>query len=319
MSTSEIGLGERPPHLSVLYNEIIKALSPTSAGLYIDGTLGAGGHANGILAASKPSGMLLGLDIDLSALDIAGKRLECYGKRVILRHGSYTRAAEFVNEIGWQKVDGIILDLGISSMQIDQPERGFSFKKDGALDMRFDSTNERTAADLVNTSTEAYLADIIWRYGEERYSRRIAAAIVKNRPILRTSELASLIQQAIGKRNEKIDPATRTFQALRIAVNDELTNLENALPSLISLLKPNGRLAIISFHSLEDRIVKTFFNRESRHCICPTEQIICTCNHQATIRRVTIHPITAADEEVAVNPRARSAKLRVAQRMEPEK
>jgi len=318
MSASETGLGDQPPHLSVLYNEIILALNPSKEGLYIDGTLGAGGHAHGILGASEPSGMLLGLDTDPHAIEIARIRLECFGNRVSIRKASYTQATEIAQAIGWQKVDGIVLDLGVSSMQIDQPERGFSFKKDGALDMRFDPTKGATAADLVNTLTEVQLADIFWRYGEERYSRRIAVEIIKNRPIHKTEELANLIRKTIGNRKGKIDPATRTFQALRIAVNNELKNLEDALPNLVSLLKPSGRLAVISFHSLEDRIVKAYFMKESKDCICPTEQMMCTCGHQATIKRVTIHPVTASAEEVSANPRARSAKLRVAERLEPK-
>ncbi len=315
MMASGTGLGEHPPHLSVLYKEIMTALVPVSAKHYLDGTLGAGGHAYGILEASAPDGFVLGIDVDDTALAIAAQRLESFGKRAILRKGSYREAHRIVNEIGWQKVDGIVLDLGISSMQVDQAQRGFSFQKDGALDMRFDPTQGKTAADLVNTLPEEALADILWRYGEERFSRRIAAAIVKARPIHRTQDLADLIRRTIGKRNEKIDPATRSFQALRIAVNEELNNLENALPALISLLAPGGRLAVISFHSLEDRIVKTFFSQESRDCICPPERIICTCNHKASIERLTPHPIKATDEEIAINPRARSARLRVAQKM----
>jgi 16S rRNA (cytosine1402-N4)-methyltransferase len=316
MIATGTGLGERPPHLSVLYKEIMTALNPASPKRYIDGTLGAGGHAQGILDACAPQGRLLGLDVDESALDIAKTRLTRFGSRAILRKASYLQAKELAIENGWQAVDGIILDLGVSSMQIDQAQRGFSFQKEGTLDMRFDMSTGRTAADLVNTLDEDELADILWRYGEEHFSRRIASALVKARPINRTDELANLIRRTVGKRNEKIDPATRTFQALRIAVNEELTNLENALPDLISLLNPGGRLAVISFHSLEDRIVKTTFMKESRDCICPPEQIICTCNHKARIERLTIHPIKPTEEEIASNSRARSARLRVAQKLQ---
>ena len=310
------GMGVQPPHQSVLYNEILIALKPVSPNCYLDGTLGAGGHAYGILEFCRPSGRLLGLDVDPQALEFARERLAPFGERAILKKGSYHQAAAFLAELGWEGLDGIVLDLGVSSMQIDQPERGFSFQKAGRLDMRFDQSTGKSAADLVNTSDEKVLADIIYRYGEERYARRIAAAIVKARPIYQTEELAEVIRKAIGWSEQKIDPATRTFQALRIAVNEELTRLEGALPDLIALLNPGGILAVIAFHSLEDKIVKSIFRRESRDCICPPEQPLCTCQHRAAVKVLTNKPIRPGEAEVEANPRARSARLRLAQKLQ---
>ena len=200
-------------------------------------------------------------------------------------------------------------------MQLDQSERGFSFRHDGLLDMRFDPTHGKTAADLVNGLDEASLADLLWRYGEERFSRRIARAILRARPLRTTGELAEVVRNALGKTREKQDPATRTFQALRIAVNDELRIIEQAIPSLIALLNEYGRLAVISFHSLEDRLVKQAFKRESTNCLCPPEQPVCTCGHKASVRILTSKPVTASPEEVESNPRSRSAKLRVVEKL----
>jgi len=315
MSDSLLGVGVNPPHQSVLYNEVLTALKPQSGKRYLDGTLGAGGHALGILEASSPAGELLGLDLDPEAIKIAQAQLEKFSARAQVLKGSYLDAKSEIAELGWSKVDGIVLDLGVSSMQIDQSKRGFSFQKEGDLDMRFDPTKGCTAADLVNTLDEKELADIIWRYGEERYSRRIATAIVGNRPINRTEQLAGLVRKVVGGSKSRIDPATRTFQALRIAVNKELSTLESALPELASILDKDGRIAIISFHSLEDRIVKSFFRRESTDCICPPEQPICMCGHKASLRIITPHPIQATEAELVSNARSRSAKLRVAQKI----
>ncbi|HEX2981712.1 MAG TPA: 16S rRNA (cytosine(1402)-N(4))-methyltransferase RsmH, partial [Anaerolineaceae bacterium] len=280
------------------------------------GTLGAGGHAWGILQASSPEGRLLGLDLDPVALELARKRLAEFGERATLKQASYITLREQLAELGWPSVQGIVLDLGVSSMQIDTAERGFSFQAEGPLDMRFSPENPVTAADLVNRLPEAELAQIIWEYGEERMSRRIARAIVQARPIETTRQLAETIARAArGERGGRIHPATRTFQALRIAVNQELKVIEGVLPQAVDALDPGGRLAVISFHSLEDRIVKQFFRRESRDCICPPEQPICTCGHKASITEVTRHPIEAAEPEIAQNPRARSARLRVAEKL----
>jgi 16S rRNA (cytosine1402-N4)-methyltransferase len=301
-------------HKSVLLQEIIEALQPHSGGIYIDATVGAGGHATALLKASAPDGQLFGLDQDQSALEIATRQLAQFGHRVHLFHANFEQLAQVAKDHQIPKADGLLLDLGISSMQLDQPERGFSFQTDGPLDMRMDITTGPTAADLVNRLPEDELANLIYRYGEERQSRRIARAIVKTRPIERTVELAQVVAKASrsGRSSQtKIHPATRTFQALRIATNDELGALERALPQAIECLKPGGRLAVISFHSLEDRIVKQYFKQESQDCICPPEQPVCTCRHKATIDIITKRPITPSLGEIDENPRARSAKLRV--------
>ena len=303
------------PHQSVLYQDIILALHPESPGRYIDATVGAGGHAAGILEAAKPDGSLLGLDLDPQALAISSQRLAVYSDHVTLVHASYLTMDEQIKRLGWPNVQGIVIDLGVSSMQLDTPERGFSFQSDGPLDMRFDPTAPTSAADLVNHLSEVELADVIWRYGEDRLSRRIAHAIVAYRPITTTRQLSEAIFHAYGGNKSHIHPATRTFQALRIAVNEELKAVETVLPLAIQVLAPAGRLAVISFHSLEDRIVKQYFRRESRDCICPPEQPICTCTHKASIREINRHPIEAEEDETRSNPRARSAKLRVAEKL----
>lgn len=303
------------PHQPVLYNEIIHALQPQSSNSYVDGTLGAGGHARGILEASSPDGRLLGMDVDPQALAVARERLAEFSSRAVIIQASYTTLSEQLDKLGWDKVDGILLDLGLSSMQLDTPERGFSFKADAPLDMRFDPRNPVTAADLVNTLPEKDLADLIYRYGEERRSRQIARAIVKARPVETTQELAQLVARVVRGRRQDIHPATKTFQALRIAVNQELEALETVLPQAIASLNPGGRLAVIAFHSLEDRSVKQFFRKESRDCICPPRQPICTCDHVATIREITRRPIMPQEEEIQENPRARSARLRVAEKI----
>lgn len=303
------------PHQPVLYHEVLEALAPESGKDYLDGTLGAAGHALGILDSSAPDGRLLGLDLDPEALVIARQRLFDYRNRIVIRQASYKMAPEILKEIGWQKVHGILLDLGVSSMQIDRPSRGFSFMEEGPLDMRFDQTSGPTAAEIVNHLNEEALADIIWQFGDERYSRRIARAIVEARPILTTQKLVEVINNAVPGYTSQIHPATRTFQAIRIATNKELETLSTALPGLTERIEIGGRIAIISFHSLEDRIVKQYFKKESRDCICPPEQPICTCGHKATLKILTKKPIRASDQEVQENPRSRSARLRVAEKI----
>lgn len=306
-------------HRAVLYHEIIHALQPRPGGLYVDATLGAGGHAWGILQASQPDGRLLGLDVDPQALDLACQRLAEFGERAILLRASYTTLGAQLAALGWGAVDGIVLDLGMSSMQVDTPERGFSFQVDAPLDMRFDPDQPLRAVDLVNNLSEDDLADLIYRFGEEPEGRKIARAIVAARPLHTTRQLAEVVARAVtsaGRRRQKIHPATRTFQALRIAVNRELEALEAVLPQAVNALKPGGRLAVISFHSLEDRLVKQFFRRESRDCLCPPRQPVCTCGHKAIIREVNRHPIRPKPDEIAENPRARSARLRVAEKLE---
>jgi 16S rRNA (cytosine1402-N4)-methyltransferase len=247
-------------------------------------------------------------------LHLAGERLADFGPRAVLRQASFADMGRVASELGWSQVDGVLLDLGLSSMQLDDPERGFTFRADGPLDMRFDPGQGRSAADWINQASREELADLIFRYGEERASRRIAAAIVAARPISGTIELAQLIQQALGGGRGRIHPATRSFQALRIAVNDELGELERGLPVALDLLAPASRLAVIAFHSLEDRIVKQFMAHESRDCICPPEQPICTCEHKARLKMLTRKPIRPDEMEVARNLRARSARLRIAER-----
>ncbi len=303
-------------HQSVLTNEVLQLLNLHPGDRVIDCTLGAGGHASVILPQIAPNGELLGLDVDPNALAIAVERLQPFKSRLLTRQARFDAVADVAHELAFAPVAGILADLGVSSMQLDTAERGFSFGKDGPLDMRMGPAAKESAADLVNTLPEKALADIIFRYGEERKSRRIARAIVAARPISRTLQLAEVVAKAAGgrRRGQKIHPATRTFQALRIAVNDELGTLERFLPQAISLLAPGGRLVIISFHSLEDRIVKRYFKQEAADCICPPEQPVCTCNHRAGIRIITRKPVIASAEEQSDNPRARSAKLRAAER-----
>jgi 16S rRNA (cytosine1402-N4)-methyltransferase len=308
------------PHYPVLYNEIIHALRPSDGGLYVDGTVGAGGHAWGLLEACSPGGRLLGLDLDPAALEIARERLAPFGTRVVLVQASYTTLKIQLDQLGWDAVDGLLLDFGVSSMQLDTPERGFSFQHEAPLDMRFDPGSPVTAAMLVNDLPENELADILYRYGEERQARKIAQAIVRARPIATTRQLAQVAAQATGgkgaRRQQRLDPATLTFQALRIAVNRELESIENVLPAAVGVLKPGGRLVVISFHSLEDRLVKQFIRRESQNCICPPQVPVCTCGHQAVLKEITRRPIQPGEAEVQRNPRARSSRLRVAEKLE---
>lgn len=284
----------------------------------MDGTLGAGGHAFGILQASNPDGRLLGLDLDPQALSLAAEKLASFGDRAILRQSSYATLFNQLEILGWQAVDGILLDLGVSSMQLDTAERGFSFLKEAPLDMRFGPEVPRTAADLVNHLSEVELADLIYRYGEERRARQVARAIINARPLYTTGELAQVVSRAVtGGRHSRSDlhPATRTFQALRIAVNGELEALEAVLPQAVRALAPGGRLAVISFHSLEDRIVKQFMRREATDCLCPPRQPVCTCGHKATLRELHRQPLYPQETEIAENPRARSARLRAAEKL----
>lgn len=306
------------PHQPVLYNEIIHLLQPHRAGRYVDGTLGAAGHAWGILKTSEPDGLILGFDIDDHALQLARARLEEFGNRAKLVHDSFTNLANQLTAMGWGKVDGILLDLGLSSMQIDTPERGFSFRQDALLDMRFDLRNPVRAVNLVNNLSEKELADLLYTFGEERRSRKVARAIIRARPIETTLQLANVVADATSSGRRGMHPATRTFQALRIAVNQELDALQEVLPQAVDSLNPNGRLAVISYHSLEDRIVKQFFRRESTDCICPPKQPVCDCGHLASIRRITRRPVRPQKDEIERNPRARSARLRVVEKLSTE-
>ena len=303
------------PHVSVLYQEIIHALQPKSGGRYVDGTLGAGGHARGIMEASAPDGQLLGLDVDPQALAIARRILAPYENRIHLAQASYTSLSNQLSGLGWDAVDGIVLDLGASSMQFDTPERGFSFMQDAPLDMRFGPHVRQSAADIVNSYSERELADLIYEFGEERESRKIARAIVKARPVHTTRELVAAIESVSPRRGDRVHPATRTFQALRIAVNEELDSIKAVLPQAVAGLRSGGKLAVISFHSLEDRIVKEFFREQGKDLVNPPYERIYEVERKATLREVNRKPIQPSEDETKNNPRARSAKLRIAQKL----
>jgi 16S rRNA (cytosine1402-N4)-methyltransferase len=310
-------------HIPVLYQEVLAGLRIQPGGQYIDATVGSGGHARGILMASAPDGKLLGIDADPMAVTLAGEQLADFENRVTLAQGNFADLEEIALGYGFCPLDGILFDLGLSSMQLEASGRGFSFQLDGPLDMRFDPSTgsgdhpsrETTAADLVNTSSVEELAHILSRYGEEPQAWRIARAIVAERPIHTTRELAALVEKTVGRRR-RLHPATQSFQALRMVVNEELECLAEALPQALRLLRPGGRLAIISFHSLEDRLVKEFFRNEARDCLCPPEAPLCTCGHRATLGITTKKPIRPSAREMAANPRSRSAKLRIAYRLE---
>lgn len=301
-------------HIPVLFNEVITLLQPQANGRYLDGTVGAGGHTAGILEASAPTGRVLGLDKDPEAIAYAQKRLAKYGERVVLVNASYTAMAQVVAAHGFTDLDGILLDLGLSSRQLDDPARGFSFMKEGLLDMRFDPTQGETAADLINNLSEAELADIFWRYGEENRSWYYARIIVAERPFTRTTELAGVIAAHTRQRGRR-HPATKIFQALRIAVNKELEAVETGVMAAIDLLKPDGRLAVISFHSLEDRFVKQTFRRLSQDRTPPPGFPATDDSRPAIVRRITRKAVQAAAAETEQNPRSRSARLRVVEKI----
>ena len=288
-------------HTSVLMDEAMTLLEPQRGGVYVDGTLGGGGHAAAVLARAPQSSRLLGIELDPAAIAAANVVLAPYAPRYQIVRGNYADMAGMCRRAGVDGVAGILLDIGVSSHQLDTPERGFSFKFPAALDMRLDPDAPVDAAHIVNTYSEVDLADVIFRYGEERASRRIAKLIVaqrKSAPITTTTELADLVAHALGGKRGKIHPATRTFQALRIAVNGELDVLTTVIPAALELLAPGGRLVIISFHSLEDRIVKHAFRD------------VCAQSLVRRYRLLTKHPLTASDAELAANPRSRSAKMR---------
>ena len=302
-------------HKPVLYKEIIHALQPQSGGRYVDGTLGAGGHARGILEACSPDGHLLGLDVDPQALALSRETLAPFEGRTHLEQASYITITKQLAALKWDFVDGIVLDLGASSMQFDNAERGFSFMQDGPLDMRFGSNAFQSAEDIVNTYDERDLADLIFRYGEDRDARRIAKAIVMSRPLRTTRELVAVIEKASPRRGDRTHPATQTFQALRIAVNEELSSVESVLPQAVAALRSGGRCAVISFHSLEDRIVKDYFREQSKDIVNPPYERIYEVERKAVVEIINKKPIVASDEEVKDNPRARSAKLRVIEKL----
>jgi 16S rRNA (cytosine1402-N4)-methyltransferase len=301
-------------HVPVLYQSVLEWLQPRPAKRYVDGTLGGGGHAEGILQSGAS---LLGLDRDEEALRTAARRLAPFGRRALLRRGSYREAPGILREIGWNAVDGIVLDLGLSSLQLADPQRGFAFRQDGPLDMRFDRSGGETAADLVNTLPEEEIAGILFRFGEERNARRIAKAILRHRPLESTRQLADVVADAAGHRaggSHRVHPATRTFQALRIAVNGELEELEQGLPDLLECLEEGGRIAVISFHSLEDRIVKRMFHRAAGKPIKGEERGP-GMESMIRFRELTKKPVQPEEAERTGNQRSRSAKLRVLERI----
>jgi 16S rRNA (cytosine1402-N4)-methyltransferase len=302
------------PHTPVLLQAVLRhLLTPTPPARLIDGTLGAGGHTRALLEAG--AGEVLGLDQDAGALALAQQTLSDFAGRVHFTHTNYEHMAAAAAGIGWQTVDAVLLDIGVSSMQLDQPERGFSFMHDGPLDMRMNPAAEDTAADIVNTWDTGALTDIFFRYGEEKHSRKLARVIVERRPYTTTRQLAQVIaQHKPAQWKERIHPATRVFQALRIAVNDELGVLERTLPQAVALLRPGGRLAVISFHSLEDRIAKQTFKHMAADCVCPSSQPVCTCDKRAELRLITRKPIMPTPAEIEQNPRSRSARLRVVEK-----
>lgn len=306
-------------HVSVLLDEVVRFLVTSPGGTWVDGTVGGGGHAEAVLMAAGPASRLVGLDKDQAALDRVAARLRPFGDRVILRHSDFSRMDAVLEELGIAGVDGVLLDLGVSSFQLDEAGRGFSFRSDAPLDMRMDRSSPVTAESLVNSLGEAELDRIIRDFGEERFHRRVARAIVAARhasPIRTTGQLAGIVRGVVRKGADNIDPATRTFQALRIAVNEELESLERGLEAALRVLRPGGRLAVISFHSLEDRMVKRFVRERTRGCRCPKDFPRCVCGGRPEVREITRKPVFPSDEEVRRNPRARSARLRVAEKLQ---
>ena len=303
------------PHIPVLLNEVISGISPKDGGIYVDGTFGAGGYTRAVLTAANCK--VIAIDRDPDAVRDGQKLCREFEGRLTLLHGEFGDMVDLVRQTGTDAVDGVMLDIGVSSMQVDQAERGFSFKKDGFLDMRM-SRQGLSAADVVNTFSQEELANIIYLYGEERFSRRIASAIVarrKEKAFERTLDFANVVRSAIPhKGNDGTDPATRTFQALRIYVNDELEQLRSGLNGAEELLKTGGRMAVVSFHSLEDRIVKNIFRTSERPCICPPEFPVCVCGRVSKGKVITRKPIVPGKEELEENSRSKSAKLRVFER-----
>ena len=308
-----------PRHYSVLLSECIENLNIKPDGIYLDGTLGMGGHSYQI-ASRLTTGRLISIDRDETAIERAGRRLAPFGDRVTLVHGNFSDAATILDELGIDSVDGMLFDLGVSSPQLDEIERGFSYMGDAPLDMRMDASDVLTAYEVVNTWDENRLNRILWDYGEERYARRITAAILKHRaakPIETTLELVDIIRSAMpaAALREKQHPAKRTFQAIRIAVNDELGAISRMMETAPDKLKVGGRLCVISFHSLEDRIIKSGVAARENGCTCPREAPICTCGFVRTLKSVSRKPILPGAQELEENPRSRSAKLRVAERV----
>lgn len=308
-------------HIPVLLKETIEYLNVSKGKKFVDATVGSGGHTREILKAN-PSARVLGIDLDQASLDKLKVELvqEGLSQRVKLVHGNYRNIESIVEQVGWEKVDGIILDLGFSSLQLDDPARGFSFQQKAVLDMRFDQSASLTAQEVVNRYQPKDLEKVLFKFGEEKFARKITSAIVAERklgPIQTTSQLAEIVRLAIPApiRFKSKDNIRRVFQAIRIEVNAELENLKIGLPKMLQLLNENGRLAVISFHSLEDRIVKNFFVEESKGCVCPVEFPTCVCDKVSSLRILTRKPIIATQEEIALNPRSKSAKLRAVEKV----
>ena len=314
--------GMGAPHRPVLLEETLKFLVPERGGLFVDCTVGLGGHSEAILKSS-PDTFILGLDLDPAALEYSRQRLAPFGQRFRAVQANFRKIETLLSEAGESDAAGILVDLGVSSLQFDSPERGFSFRFDAPLDMRMDPATGPTAADLLQQLPEAEIARIIFEFGEERHSRRIARRIVERReqrqPVTTTAELAELVRAAVGggggRKRQQIHPATRTFQALRIAVNNELEGLGEFVETAVDLLAPDGRFVAISFHSLEDRIVKRELRRLSGHCECPPRLPVCSCGARKAVEILTRRPVTPSDREVDENPRARSAKLRASRKL----
>ena len=303
-------------HLPVLLTETVGQLILQENGVYMDGTTGDGGHSQAILRAQPQVKTVLGIDWDSRSMEISQARLAEFGERFVSAHGNYADMVSLASDQGITEVNGILLDLGFSSRQIEIPGYGLSFQTDEPLDMRYDLDGDVTAEEIVNTYKERELGQLIRRYGEEPRGMSIARAIIKERPVETTVQLANIIVGVLGRRpDQRVNPATRTFQALRIAVNEELTNVENGLDAAVSLLATEGRLAVISYHSLEDRIVKSFFNREAATCVCPPSLPVCICATMPRIKIINRRVIKPSSEEIQSNPRSRSAKLRVVQRI----
>ena len=302
-------------HQPVLLTETLQGLLLQEGRVYVDGTTGEGGHSQAILRADLQVKAVLGIDWDSRSLERAQSRLAGFGSRFLPAPGNYADMAELAEERGINQVDGILLDLGFSSRQVESPGYGLSFQMDEPLDMRYDPNGDLTAEEIVNTYDERELGALIRRYGEEPRGMSIARALIKERPVETTGQLASIVGKVLGRRpGQRVNPATKTFQALRIAVNDELTNVERGLEAAVGLLAGGGRLVVISYHSLEDRIVKSFFNREAATCVCPPDLPVCVCHQTPRIKIINRRVIKPSEEEVRSNPRSRSAKLRIVQR-----
>lgn len=303
-------------HQPVLMDAVLEWLNPQAGQRFLDGTVGGAGHAVEIAKRLLPDGFLWALDCDAWAVETARIRLQEVTSHFEVVHANFRELADVIADRHMPPLDGMLLDLGVSSPQLDQAERGFSFQKPAPLDMRLDpDSGDPTAADLINQLSETELADILWRYGDEHRSRAIARLLVQHRPITRTDELARLVQQVVPRRPGASHPATRIFQALRIAVNRELESLETVLPIAIEALAPGGRLGIITFHSLEDRLVKRYFRQAEKGCVCPPRQPVCTCGLKPRIKVLTPKGVAASQAEIDANPRSRSARLRVAERV----